>query len=82
MTGFGEDLSALRTFMKHVDDRTLRGEKLMNAIQMDQRHTSRVVDAIAEKLQVTMPPTVPKVVEIAPEPEMEDDDFDEAEDDE
>lgn len=74
MAGFGEDLAALKTAVKHVDERTLRGEKLMMSMQMESRHTSKVVDAIAAKLQVNLPPATP-VSAVPPEEPDDDDDL-------
>jgi hypothetical protein len=60
MKDFGEDLSALRVSVKHIDERGLKGERVLMSVQQENRHTARLVEAIAEKLQVTVAPPVPK----------------------
>lgn len=52
MDDLGDDLSALRTTVKHVDERTLRGEGVMMSMQGEQRRMSKVLDLVAEKLNV------------------------------
>lgn len=65
MKDFGEDLSALRVTVKHIDERGLKGERVLMSVQQEGRHTARLVEAIAEKLQVTVTPTVPKEEEVS-----------------
>lgn len=79
MTDFGDDLAALRTTVKHVDERTLRGERVMLSMQVEQHRMSKNIDLIAEKLQVQ--PVAP-VLQPAdpPEEEITDDDIDEDDD--
>lgn len=75
MDDLGEDLSALRTTVKHVDERTLRGEAVMLSMQLSQRRVERVLDAVAEKLQVSLSPVDRREVD-PPEPPDEDADLD------
>lgn len=78
MNDLGEDLSALRTTVKHVDERTLRGEGVMMSMQVEQHRMSRVLDLVAEKLEVKAIAQTPKTLDLVPEEEMEDDpEFDE-----
>lgn len=57
-----EELGALRVVVKHVDERTLRGEKLMGLMQIEQRRQTRTINRIADALDV----------EHEPEPELSD----------
>lgn len=75
MDDLGEDLSALRTTVKHVDERTLRGEAVMLSMQLSQRRVERVLDAVAEKLQVAVGIVDRREVE-PPEPPDDDADLD------
>lgn len=52
MNNLSEDVSALRTTVKRVDERTLRGETRMLEMQVEQRRMSRVLDRIATSLNV------------------------------
>jgi len=52
MTNLSEEVSTLSATIKHVDERTQRGEKLLMDMQISQRRTSRVVDRIAVFLKV------------------------------
>lgn len=56
MGALGEDLSALRITVKHVDERTLRGEVLMLDMQGAQRRMAHTVERIAAALHVEAPP--------------------------
>lgn len=47
MGKLSEELGALRVTVKQVDERTLRGEKLMMDMQLEQRKQSKVLDRIA-----------------------------------
>ena len=52
MDSLREDVSALRTTVKRVDERSQRGEKLMLEMQGEQRKMSNVLDRIAVALSV------------------------------
>ena len=53
MDNLSDELGSLRTTVKQVDDRTLRGEKLMLEMQGEQLKISRTIDRIALHLNVT-----------------------------
>jgi hypothetical protein len=81
MNDFGEDLSALRVSVRHVDERTLRNEKVMLEVQGEMRQGFRLVAALADKFQVVAPPPHPKLAEpLEEDPELGDDEFDAPED--
>jgi SMC interacting uncharacterized protein involved in chromosome segregation len=50
-----QDLTALTISMRQIDERTIRGEKLLMEMQGEQRRTNRLLEGIAAKLEV--PPT-------------------------
>jgi hypothetical protein len=75
MDDLGDDLLALRTTVKQVDERTLRGEAVMLSMQLSQRRVERVLDAVAEKLQVSTATVDRREVE-PPDPPDEDADLD------
>lgn len=52
MGALSEEMSALRFVVKQVDERTLRGERLMLDMQGEQRKMSSTIDRIAEVLHV------------------------------
>jgi len=52
MNNLSEDVSALSTTVKRVDERSQRGEKLMLEMQGEQRKQSRTIDRIAVALHV------------------------------
>ena len=52
MSHLTEELSALRYIVKQMDERTLRGERLMLDMQGEQLRMSRAVDRIASALHV------------------------------
>lgn len=52
MGSISEDVASLKVSVKHVDERTLRGEKLMLQMQGEQRKMAHTVDRIAEHLHV------------------------------
>ena len=54
-----EELGALRVSVRHVDERTIRGERLAHEMQKEQRAMMRLVTDIAEALEVvpTPPPS-------------------------
>lgn len=56
MNKLSEEMAELRTSLRHVDERTVRGEKLMLEMQGEQRRMSRAVDRIAEALHVPTEP--------------------------
>lgn len=47
-----QDHAILRDHIRQIDERTLRGERLMMEMQMEQRHMARTLDAIAQKLDI------------------------------
>lgn len=57
MDAFREDIVALRTHLRQIDERTFRGERLMMELQIEQRRASRLLEAVAEKLNVPPIPT-------------------------
>ena len=75
MGRLGEDLSALRISVKQLDERTLRGERLMMDMQLDQRlmakeqtHMARTVERIATALHVGHEEAHPPHHDAHPEP--------------
>lgn len=66
MGALGEDLSALKTTIRQVDERSVRGEKVMMSMQgevhkmaKEQHRASQVLDLVAQKLAI--PPIAPLV---------------------
>ncbi len=47
MSTLKEDVAALRTTVKQVDERTIRGEKLMLEMQGEQRKTFKLLETVA-----------------------------------
>ena len=75
VTAFKEDMTVLRTQIRQIDERTLRGERLMMEMQIEQRHMARVLDAVAAKLEippVLAPTPIPFAVPSGGVPEAED----------
>lgn len=52
MSALSEEMSALKFAVKQVDERTLRGERLMLDMQGEQHRMSRTIDRIAQTLNV------------------------------
>lgn len=52
MSALSEEMTALRFTVKQMDERTLRGERLMMDIQGEQHRMSRTIDRIANTLNV------------------------------
>ena len=53
-------VAGLQSTVKQVDDRSQRGERLMNEMQLEQRRAGRMIDAIARKWDIAVePPTAP-----------------------
>lgn len=59
MTLFSSELAGLKAAVKQVDERSLRGEKLMSWIQVDQIRSSKTIDKIAAKLELELEPATP-----------------------
>lgn len=52
MHHLSEEVTALRVTVRHVDERSLRGEKLMLEMQGEQRKMSKLLNKIADALKV------------------------------
>lgn len=52
MGALSEEMAALRFTVKQVDERTLRGERVMLEMQGEQRKMSGTIDRIAQALNV------------------------------
>lgn len=52
MSKLSEELGELRATVRHVDERTMRGEKLMLEMQVEQRRMARSVERIVEALHI------------------------------
>lgn len=52
MGTLSEAVDVLRISVKHIDERTIRGETLMLAIQGEQHKQSKVLERIAHSLHV------------------------------
>ncbi len=59
MTSLSDDVAGLKKVVKQVDERTLRGEKLMLDMQGEQRRTAKMIDRIAQHFSLTVEPPVP-----------------------
>lgn len=63
MANLGSDVAALRVAVRQVDERTIRGEHLMLAIQGDQVRAFKVLERIEARLSGGAEPPAPVVVE-------------------
>lgn len=52
MGALNEEMSALRFTVKQMDERTIRGERVMLDVQGEQRRMSKTIDRIAATLNV------------------------------
>jgi septal ring factor EnvC (AmiA/AmiB activator) len=52
MSKLSEELGELRATVRHVDERTMRGEKLMLEMQVEQRRMARSVERIVDALHI------------------------------
>lgn len=66
---FREDMTSLRTHLRQIDERTVRGERLLMEMQIEQRRASRVLEAVADRLGVpplSTPTPIPFVLATEP----------------
>jgi hypothetical protein len=59
MVAIATDVQSLKLTVHQMDERTVRGEKLMLMVQLEQRRIARTIDAIADKLEVVHTPLPP-----------------------
>lgn len=76
MTGIGvtvkrldDEVSLLRSVVKGIDERTIRGEKLMMSMQGEQRQMLRILERIATSVHAEAPKEAAPTPPMPPEPD-------------